>query len=566
MKNSVLGKPAQRANLSKSGFNMSQNLKFTSSCGHLLPVYYDILNPGESVKVSFDLFTRTQPLQTAAMVDIDEYVDLFFVPLSKVNHRMFEILEHIQDKSSDLFENDIDYFPLIDFTAFDPEDFSQYGVYGSRYDGMTFGILRLLDMLNISPDILGVNVEDNSLNEDYQPQLSLLIPACYQAIYYDYYRLSDWENNDIEAYNFDSYQNNDESVTGAGRFEKLFQLRYRAYQRDYFKAIQPSPLISSIGLYGNNATYLANFDSWLFMGSPVVSRKDGSGSVNPANPYAQTQLPSSYIPSAQSIRAAFAVDKLLRVTGLAGKHYDAQVLAHFGFEVPKQYSNEVVHIGGHHQVIHVGEVISTAETSEASLGKIAGKGYSKGESEDMRYTAPCHGVLMAIYSCVPRLDYVGGIDKIHTMSDRLGFYTPELDNLGMTPLFAYEMEAADQFATNRFGWQYPFMHLKCKYDRATRAFCSDVYNDPDVVGTFRHWAIAYHGNLGNSSYGLSNLLCSPSDLDSIMLASYVRDVDLQDYANYGASILYQRDPLIHSLRVSAFKTSTMSTFGLEKDI
>ena len=69
-KNSVLAKPTHQASLSKRGFNMSQKLQFTSSTGHLLPVYYDYLNPSEKVRISNSLFTRTQPLPISARAGI----------------------------------------------------------------------------------------------------------------------------------------------------------------------------------------------------------------------------------------------------------------------------------------------------------------------------------------------------------------------------------------------------------------------------------------------------------------------------------------------------------------
>ena len=78
----VNAKPHYEAHLNKSSFDVSQTLNFTSSCGHILPVWYDIVNPHEKINLSCDLFTRTQPLVNAPMTDIDEYVDFFFVPFS----------------------------------------------------------------------------------------------------------------------------------------------------------------------------------------------------------------------------------------------------------------------------------------------------------------------------------------------------------------------------------------------------------------------------------------------------------------------------------------------------
>ena len=63
----ILKSPKSRARLGRHGHDLSRRVLFTSSCGQLLPVLHDILSPGESVRINETLFTRTQPLKTAAV-------------------------------------------------------------------------------------------------------------------------------------------------------------------------------------------------------------------------------------------------------------------------------------------------------------------------------------------------------------------------------------------------------------------------------------------------------------------------------------------------------------------
>ena len=72
--------PRHQAQLSRTGHDMSQEFAFTASTGMILPVYQDYLNAGETDYFSGDLICRTQPLVTAAMCDVDIYLDWFFVP------------------------------------------------------------------------------------------------------------------------------------------------------------------------------------------------------------------------------------------------------------------------------------------------------------------------------------------------------------------------------------------------------------------------------------------------------------------------------------------------------
>ena len=57
--------PDYQAQLGRTGHSLSHDLSFTSTCGHLLPVFHDFLNAGETVTLGFDFNLRTQPLEAA---------------------------------------------------------------------------------------------------------------------------------------------------------------------------------------------------------------------------------------------------------------------------------------------------------------------------------------------------------------------------------------------------------------------------------------------------------------------------------------------------------------------
>lgn len=601
---SVLGKPNSIAHLPKQGFNMSQKLKFTSAAGQLLPVYYDFLHPGEKIRASFDLFTRTQPLQTAAMCDIDEYIDLFFVPIRKLFSAAPELLQGIDDFGTSLMTGStirsqgnyfIPYLNLGSPNWTDPSTSGNYmpgtGSYvnnGQGFDFYYYGAMRLADMLGVNPycfsapvgfnDHLnggGAGIDTNYHQEIYFPSINPMYFLAYQAIYYDYYRLSSWEGNDLDSYNIDRYYQSFNLISASDKsaFKKWFTLHYRPWQRDYFKSVEPSPIISSIGVSGYNVVSNLSALPSNVQGSDLP-RFVNTGFTNPGQEVGQYN-PSGRI-GVQDIKSMFAWQKLLSLTGRAGKHYDDQVLAHYGFKIPQGVANESYLIGSHHQQIHIGEVISTADTassgSGSALGQIAGKGYGKAVSDKFDFTAPCHGVLMAIYSCVPKLNYILNFDRLHTAISRFDLYVPEFDKLGMVPLYQFELNpsvVAD--GVNVEAWHYRYMEYKIKANRATNAFylgrgsgfmsASAPFNDWSL--TLASFNRAYPAGLTNLSY--SDLYCQPWALDQIMLVGYDynnAEQSLADYASWRAE-LYTRDPLIHDLDVTCYKVSTMSTFGLD---
>lgn len=605
---SIYSLDKQVASLPKHGFPMSQVFDFTASTGMILPIYYDRLNPGEKFRYQVDLFTRTQPLSTPANVEIDEFVDVFFVPLKKLSAVADNILFQIDDVPSTFFKDGFSIqpsgymFPLLDTSKIGCGDdstdstylpsFSTYGNYGSVstfFDTYIKGAMRLFDHLGLDPSRLIDSSPATSLF--YSPKISPEFLGVYQAIFYDYFRLSNWEPNQIAAYNFDNAYDSMELLTSGkswsagasnGTLKYLFQLHYRARNKDYFTNVFPSPLIGVSGMLNGGIGNLNTVNNWLVNTGyqPILasgySDFTGDGSTVTVSEYATfgTATEQQRL-SAASLRTLFAVDKLLKITGRAGKHYDDQVLAHFGFKVPRGFDGEVIHLGNHHQSIKIGEVISTASTSTGELGELAGKGYSRGVNQLVNnFVAPCHGYVMAVYSCAPKVSYVGGLDRLHTDLLRYNWFIPELDNLGMQPIFNFEQSIRSAApATGRYAWSLRYAHMKCKYNRATYAFISRVtlQNVLSNDGPFADWVITdpFQWSLGAPAIGLGRLLVSPCDLNEVMLVgydtarSYNGFYDAQSQQKFFPETLYYSDPLIVHAKQTVSKISGMSIYGLD---
>lgn len=599
---SIFSLDKQVASLPKHGFPMSEPFTFTSSCGHLLPIYFDQLNPGEKFRYRVDLFTRTQPLAAPAMCDIDEFIDVFFVPLQKISSAAENILFQISDfPSSSLPSISTDVvIPLLDLSKIGVDiaggasntylgtygtgltDLGNYAVYFESYIA---GMLRLFDHCQVDPTVLFL--DQTGIPAPYRPMINPAVFAVYQAIFYDYYRLSNWKGNQVYAYNLDSgYNGLDLLATGlpwasAYGLRELLQLRYRSWYKDYFTNVYPSPLISTTGMLATGVQNLNSVNQWLSDAqyAPItevgyVSYTGSGTSTSPIEPAATfNQVYENRRLSTASLRTLFAVDKLMKVTARAGKHYDDQVLAHFGFKVPKGYSKEVVHLGVHHQQIHIGEVISTAETNIGSLGELAGKGYAKGNNQIVDgFVAPCHGYVMAIYSCVPKVAYIGGLSKLHAMTKRYDWFIPELDNLGMQPLFAYELNMLATTPTTRAAWQIRNAQMKSKFPRATYAFKSsgDLSGNITNNGPFAEWIVTdFYPFSGPSFQSISygRLLVSPCMLNQLTLVGYQPTPTASSLYDINGSpvpeVLYATDPLIHHCVQSVSKISGMSIYGLD---
>lgn len=75
---------------SRNAFDKTHRHMFTTNFGQVLPIFCEWLNPGETIKLGYNGFTRTQPLQTAAFTRLKENVQYFFVPFQSL-WKYFEV-------------------------------------------------------------------------------------------------------------------------------------------------------------------------------------------------------------------------------------------------------------------------------------------------------------------------------------------------------------------------------------------------------------------------------------------------------------------------------------------
>lgn len=583
---SVNQNPQYRANRKYYGHDLSQHLEFTSSVGHMLPVYYDIINPGEKLNIQTYLKTRTQPLGANTFTGIDEYIEWFFVPIHQIYKPFGNWYYGIQDFDSSLFKYDTPgdrYSPRMSLrlpylTSYDiwemSTEFRSESFRTLKGEPWYVSFVRLAAHFGINDNMLLDNVDTID-----GPTWSItpILFAAYQKIWMDHFRDSNRIENDPRCYSLDQFyeaenQSMYEFLGDFQYFRNLFTMRYRPYKKDFYTNVFPSPVFGSGSLgsqqfveeqaYGGT---LERVNQWLTNLKRVYSI-DPSGDDQNGTPtasalgYGDAEALKSELNRA-NIETLFATDKLLEITRRSGKHYDAQTLAHFGAEVPDTIEGKAHFLGRHTQEIIIGDVVSTADTSNGDLGvplgEIGGKGYSAQNSRPIKFTAPCHGILMGIYSAAPRQEYYDeALDKLNCLINKEDWYVPEYDNLGMQPLFGYQAYLTNNLNDNNriLGWQYRYMEFKQKVNKIITG----------LKYTQKHWTAGILSSLASGTKA-EQYYVSPGALDNAMLYGYNFGFKTGEQENIPvdtASELYQSDPLIHDLKVEVKKASTMSTYGL----
>lgn len=578
--------PDYRARLSRTTHDLSHKFGFTATVAHLLPVFHDFMSPGETIELGVNYNLRTQPLQSAAMVDIKSHVEYFFVPMFLLYEPFGDMMENINDRFSSLYPKP-DRNQKIQ-SALPVLDFSDIHSLMSTYDSYRVGKEDWMNHVYRLFDMLGYNNQDLNFHgagsQYWNPNVFPYPILAYNCIYEYYYRLDNRERFNQHLFNWDQYYNDalvDFSNTGLLSVEMydLIRLHYRPKDSDYFTDVKVSPIVDVLNL--NAKTSLPLAESWLSRsavnGIPVINPSEfGSNSVSPQNGDApsteyttgfgfsyntgSTQSLNGADINTANIRALFANEKLSSITGRARKHYDDQVLAHYGFKVPHDPKHEISCFGHDRGLIHIGEVISTADTANAGLGEIAGKGYGNLQSKPHKFTAPCHGVVMAILSFVPDISYGSTYLKANSVTDRNSFYNPEFDALGMQPLFGYEGHPSNAgYRSAIIGWQYRYEQWKRRYNRVSKAFSG--------VGSLDSWMLDFEPALVSTSPNYDSYydyVHSPSELNQIMLVNYVDTAIKTTSSDLSESRIYDGDPFVVDAFIHAKLVSTMSDYSLPR--
>lgn len=576
------------AKLGRSSFDMSKDIKFTSSVGHLLPVYWDILDEGDKIKIGASIFTRTKPLATPAFVSIEEHVDYFFVPMRQLykffDNKMTDIsvinttLVHELRKTVDLPTLDLSHIAFTFRDSFHNEQAALRSLVDNFGVPYWMDFLRLIDLMGINykPFYDFIVGKTQSLVMPYVPNSFLsgvnAFPfLAYHKIFFDHYRNDEFTPNEPELYNADNFETS--SFTGSA--DDFVKLHYAPWKRDFFTNIHSSPLVSSLNSLGLSF-HLKDYPSAYSLVSYDSTLSDSSGGTSDNNifPHNNVIPGGPHSNSLNAIRAMYAYDKLLRITQFAPKDVDAQIAAHFGWKVPQGVEGRVVYLGSDDGRIDIGEVAATSDTlssdgsTGAQLGALAGKGAGYREGKAVHeYTAPCSGILMAVYSALPTADYQNNFDKLLMYVDINNYYRPEFENLGLQPLFASQLQVSSNSSSvptdNRIlGFQYRWSELKQKFSTLHGDFLDTL---PDWVVNRNKQSMLQPNT--DPSINYSWLYCNPCAIDSITEVNFAPlqvfgDAPVEPTPEDWDDTVFTRDPLMHWITFHAYKTSTMSMYDL----
>lgn len=259
--------PDYRAQLPTHTHDLSHDLGFTCTTAHLLPVFHDYLNAGESVEIGFNYFLRTMPLQSAAMCKLVTHVEYFFVPMQLLFQPFGSFLYGVSDEFSSMFtQNVMDVLPVVNIDSVLSAASASRSVY--RQNGVSVGeteemlVYRLADMFGFDP--AGI---DGEFGSHGNPNVFPYQYLAYNCIYEYYYRLDNRELFNQKYFNFDRFYQTSAPIEYSDLFTsstdamRMFGVRYRPLGSDYFTDVKVSPIVDVLNLSNKNT--LQGVNDWL---------------------------------------------------------------------------------------------------------------------------------------------------------------------------------------------------------------------------------------------------------------------------------------------------------------
>lgn len=161
---------------------------------------------------------------------------------------------------------------------------------------------------------------------------------------------------------------------------------------------------------------------------------------------------ASYMTNPMAIRMALRLLTWTNKNTVIGRSVREYLKVHFGVtDVNAIDDGGVYRIGSSRTNVQISDVMSTAETAEASIGDYAGKGIGYGDSEEFDFTADKFGYWITLTAVVPESGYYQGYFKENRHLNRYQFFNPEFDAMGYQVL--ERGEVMDDYSCDSPTWK-----------------------------------------------------------------------------------------------------------------
>lgn len=523
----------------RSGKDLSYRKVFPLKAGQLLPIVCEPMVPNDYMEIDTASLIRTLPLNTAAFIRCRVHYDFFFVPYTAVWRNWDRFYYQRNDRETDYMNN----------FAFEPnltlEDIARLTDYGGTTDIKNSKVQRAKLM-----ELMGYGRIAYRAASDYasggayqsigQKSLTILPLLMYNRIYNFWYRNA-WRDeptaNDSHTYSADSWDCGSyaASLLGVnypyGYESELCKVHYHGWFSDLFMGSLPNQQFGTVSTVLSTSSYLSSSQSssaTQVLGSTILSSKQTLKSIDfnsPSNVH-DVSLFSEF--DIYTLRKALALQKWKEYNMRAGWKGHNQARAMFGVSTPEDRKHEIEFLKGYDFPVMIDEVISQNGATGGNLGELAGKGIGVGNGEKFSFNCgERHGYLFCIAYVMPEVEYdASGIEKFLVRSEPFDHYVPAFENLGMEPIYKYELEALGNPLTfdSVLGYAPRYHEYKTRVDK--------VYGNFVTGGNMSSWVSVRRDLAGIANSGsipTDYFYVNPSVLDTVFAKSADATLDSDQF-------------------------------------
>lgn len=447
--NSIRVRPPKR-----NRFNLSHNVKLTTSFGRLTPILVEDCLPGDVFKCNTEMLCRFMPLKAPIMQEINVYTHFFFVPKRLLWDKWKEFITGGEDGTS------APVYPRIDVGG----KSTHFGS-GSLADYLGFPVLREGEGFNLA------------WQNDDLACIDALPFRAYQLIYNEFYRDQNLTDEvDIKR-----------DTSGIYYDSRHLQLRKRSWQKDYFTSALPwaqrgdeitLPLQAEapfkIAGEGNLDLNLGQFEQLVAgnggvvqsgnvaatpRGGSVGDLRDSKGTKlyvsNCSLPNSRLQISAEDVihdlfsgvdlskataATINELRRAIKAQEFLEVGARGGSRYIEQIYSYFGVRSSDARLQRPQFLGGGKSPVVISDVLQTSQTTESSpQATPSGHAISVQNSHSFKFSCEEHGYIIGIMSIMPKASYMQGLPRKYSKFHRLDHYWPQFAHLGEQEIKSKEL-------------------------------------------------------------------------------------------------------------------------------